>query len=115
MGDELHEVVAVYRGIIEAIRGAVPVRIMPATAAGHDRATTAGRGQASEPALACHDSWMDGGFVEAMAIDIQSRARCAVIGELKRIYLLDKAIGLNDQKVAAGQAQRFGTAMAAIC
>src|SRR6185437_6924899 len=47
MSDEIHEVVTVYGRIIEAIRGAVPVRIKPATATGHHRAASAGCGQAS--------------------------------------------------------------------
>ena len=88
--DDLLQISAVDRRVIEAVPGLVPVRVEPAAAAGDDRAPAAGVAQAVDAELPGLDGRVPGGLAERVAEDVEAGGGRPVVGDLDRVGLLDR-------------------------
>jgi len=100
VSDELLQVCAVDRWIAEAAACQVAVCVQAAAAGVHHRARAARRTQAGDALLPRPDRRMGGGRVERVAVDVQAGRGCAVEGDLDRVRLLYRPVGLDDGDVA---------------
>ena len=73
--DDLLQVGAVDRGVVEPVAGPVAVRVQAAAAAGDDRALAAGGGQPGDAVLPGPDGGVSGGGVERSAGRCRGRSR----------------------------------------
>src|SRR6185437_13075703 len=112
--DDLLQVGAVDGRVRESAAGPVAVSVQAAAAAGDDGTLAAGGGQAGDALLPRLDGRVGGGRVKRVPEDVEAGRGRAVVGDLDRVGLLDRAVGLDDRHVARCEAERLGAGDAAV-